>query len=56
VAQSARIERRIEKAAALNCKTAVSETSSIPEDSQGDLQKAGFGVITKEAYERGQER
>jgi GNAT superfamily N-acetyltransferase len=52
-AQRALIAARIEKAIALGCRTLVSETLSILEDSLSNLMKAGFEPIyEKEVYER----
>jgi len=52
-AQRALIAKRIAKAMALGCRTIVSETLSILEDSLGNLQNAGFEVIyEKEVYGR----
>ena len=51
-AQQALIAKRIETAAALGCRTLVSETLSFLETSLGNLQKAGFRTIyEKEVYE-----
>ena len=52
-AQRALIAKRIAKAVALGCRTIVSETLSILEDSLGNLQNAGFEVIyEKEVFGR----
>jgi GNAT superfamily N-acetyltransferase len=52
-AQRALIAARIERAMALGCRTLVSETLSILEDSLGNLMKAGFApVYEKEVYAR----